>query len=111
MYISSVLLNQAKRMMIMNIDKLVETISEKVQMPKTSVKAVLEALGETGQEVLLEKDEFTIPNLAKMKVTTAKARKGRNPKTGEDIHIEAKMKVSATPVKAIKDKVALLPVE
>ncbi len=95
----------------MKVDQLIEAISEDVQMPKVSVKAVLESLGKIGQEALIEDGEFTIPSLAKIKVTASKARTGRNPKTGEKIDVPAKMKASATPVKAIKDQVASLPVD
>ena len=51
------------------------------------------------------KDGFTIPGLGKLVVQQRKARKGRNPKTGETIKIAAKKVLKFRIAKAAKDAI------
>ena len=52
---------------------------------------------------------FTIPGIGKLVLVQRKARKGRNPQTGEEIRIPAKKVVKFRVAKACKDSV--LPVK
>ncbi len=51
------------------------------------------------------KKEFTIPGLGKLLVQKRKARKGRNPQTGEEIKIPARNVCKFRIAKACKDAV------
>ena len=51
------------------------------------------------------KNSFTIPGLGKMVLVNRKARKGRNPATGEPIKIAAKRVVKFRVAKAAKDAI------
>ena len=51
------------------------------------------------------KNVFSIPGLGKLKLKNRKARKGRNPATGEEINIPAKRVVRFTVAKAAKDAI------
>ena len=51
------------------------------------------------------KDGFTIPGLGKLVLVNRKARKGRNPATGEEIMIPAKKVVKFRVAKAAKDAI------
>ncbi len=65
------------------------------------VNALVEALAEA-----LEKGERTaLPGLGVFSVKERKARKGRNPRTGEEITIPAKKAVVFHPAKSLKEKV------
>lgn len=55
-------------------------------------------------EELVSGGEMTLPNIGKLKVKAIKARKGRNPKTGEEIQIPAKNKVVFSAAKELKEK-------
>ena len=52
-----------------------------------------------------KKGEFTIPGIGKLVKAHRKARKGRNPATGEEIQIKAKTVVRFRVAKAAKDAV------
>lgn len=53
---------------------------------------------------VMEQDEaFTIPQLGTFRVYERKAKICKNPKTGEEIHVPAKLAVSFKPAKALKD--------
>lgn len=51
------------------------------------------------------KNSFTIPGLGKLVLVNRKARKGRNPATGETIQIKAKRVVKFRVAKAAKDAI------
>jgi DNA-binding protein HU-beta len=52
-----------------------------------------------------KKGEFTVPGIGKLVKAHRKARKGRNPATGEEIQIKAKTVVRFRVAKAAKDAV------
>ena len=70
---------------------------------KATVGHVLNALGMVAASVLFEGEEVTLPGLGKLEAETRKARKGRNPRTGAEIDIPARMGVSFRPGKALRD--------
>ena len=51
------------------------------------------------------KNSFTLPGLGKLVLVNRKARKGRNPATGETIQIKAKRGVKFRVAKAAKDAI------
>ena len=94
--------------------QLIQAISENTneEVNKKHVKLILESLTTIGHKQLKKQGVFTLPGFAKFKVVrkaATKARKGRNPFTGEDMVFKAKpasKSVRARPVKACKDAVS-----
>ncbi len=95
--------------------EIVSTIAEMSKLPKAHVKAVLDALANCARGHLKKggSGEFVVPELAvklrRVEKPATKARKGRNPLTGEDIMIKAKPArkvIRALPLKALKDVLA-----
>ena len=83
--------------------KLVEHFATKFAAPK---KLVGEFFAELATVAYKEaKNGFKIPGLGKLVVVNRKARKGRNPKTGEVIKIPAKKVIKFRVSKAAKDAV------
>ncbi len=82
----------------MNKSQLVEQISENTDVSKNDVDAVLTGLfSVVAEHVAKSDDKITIPGWISFQQTTRAARKGRNPRTGEELTIpETKgVKVSA----------------
>jgi DNA-binding protein HU-beta len=84
---------------------LVKHLSEKAEIPKKQVTALLEELAAIAYKEA--KNGFTIPGIGKLVVVQRKARMGRNPATGEAIKIPAKRALKFRIAKAAKD--AVLP--
>ena len=84
---------------------LVTHLSEKVDISKKQVSALLEELAAIACKEA--KNGFTIPGIGKLVVVQRKARMGRNPATGEAIKIPAKRALKFRIAKAAKD--AVLP--
>lgn len=86
-------------------------IADRTDLPKRDVAAVFEELEGVMKKSLKQNQEFNLPGLCKMvvkKKPARKARKGRNPFTGEEIMIKAKpasKQVKIRPLKKLKEAV------
>lgn len=89
----------------MTKQELIEAIKP-VNASKAVVEQVIDALGKVAQEQLANGGEVTLPGIGKLTVAEKAARKGRNPKTGEEIDIPAKRAPKFSAAKALKDAVA-----
>ena len=85
----------------MTKSQIIKTLAEKTDLTKKQVIAVTEAL--VGLAYTEAKNGFTVPGLGKLVVVNRKARMGRNPATGEAIHIPAKRVLKFRIAKAAKD--------
>ena len=87
--------------MAMTKSQVVAALADKVGVTKKETVAMLEAIAELAYAEA--KNGFTLPGLGKLVVVDRKARMGRNPKTGEPIHIPAKKALKFRIAKAAKD--------
>ncbi len=83
----------------------VDALAKKMDMTKKDVAAFLDELAALAYKQA--KNGFTIPGIGKLTVVKRKARKGRNPATGETIRIPARKALKFRVAKAAKD--AILP--
>lgn len=83
--------------------QIIAKLAEVSQLPKKQVKALLDNLAALAYKEA--KNGFLIPGLGKLVVVQRKARKGRNPITGEEIKIPAKKVLKFRVAKAAKDAV------
>jgi nucleoid DNA-binding protein len=95
----------------MTKSQLVNKIAEMQELAKKDVKAMMECLTDVGHKELKKTGIFVVPGFAKfvvVKKPATKARKGKNPFTGEEMMFKAKPArkiVRARPVKAVKEAV------
>ncbi len=84
-----------------------ELINEmsKVLNSKDEARRALESLLSTISTTLKEGDSVAITGFGTFKVSKFKARKGRNPKTGEEIKIKAKNVARFIPGKQLKNDI------
>ena len=87
----------------MTKSQIVSALAEQTGLTKKQVKDLLEAQAELACKQA--KIGFTLPGLGKLIVVKRKARIGRNPATGEQIHIAAKKALKFRVAKAAKDAV------
>lgn len=89
--------------MAMTKSQLVKELAEKCDLSKKQIVGVLEAV----QKIAYREAAagFALPGIGKLVVVNRKARMGRNPKTGEPIHIPAKRALKFRIAKAAKDSV------
>jgi DNA-binding protein HU-beta len=89
----------------MSKSAIISFLAEKIDLPKKKVVGFLEEL--TNLAYKEAKNSFTVPGMGKLVLVERKARKGRNPATGETIDIPAKTVVKFKVSKVCKD--AILP--
>lgn len=73
------------------------------EVSQKQVAVVLEALAEQAKKTLSAGGELTIPGIGKLSTGERAERKGRNPKTGEEITISAAKVAKFKPSKVLKD--------
>lgn len=81
--------------------QIIAKLAEKTDLSKKEVSEVLQAQADLAYKEA--KKGFTIPGIGKLVVVNRKARKGRNPATGEEIMIPAKKVLKFRIAKAAKD--------
>lgn len=85
--------------------QLMTVLAEETGMTKADVKMFMEKLTDLIYREVKGNGEITLPGLAKFQKKHRAARMGRNPATGEQIHIAAKTVCKARVLKALKDAV------
>lgn len=73
----------------MNKSEFVEAVARKTGLPKTQVKAVVDACLDTIISTLKGGKSVAFAGFGTFTVASRRARKGRNPRTGEEIRIPA----------------------
>ena len=85
--------------------QIVTTLADKTKMAKKDIITVMNAQMELAYKEA--KNGYVIPGIGKLVVVNRKARKGRNPATGEAIQIPAKRVLKFRVAKAAKDTISL----
>ncbi len=88
----------------MSKSDLIEAVS-KVTSTKKEAAAAVEAIIEAITKALKKKQTVTLPGFGTFTVVKRKARKGRNPQTGEEIKIPAKKVPVFRPGKGLREAV------
>ena len=92
--------------MSLNRTELIAKIAEKANLSKTDADKAVAALQEVLVESLSNGEAGKITGLMAVERTERAARKGRNPRTGEEIQIPAGFGVKLTAGSALKKAVA-----
>ncbi len=69
---------------------MVDTLAKKADLSKKDAKLVLDTLTDEITKALTNKEEVRLTGFGKFTTSERKARKGRNPQTGEEIQIPAR---------------------
>lgn len=85
--------------------QVVSYMADKAGISKKESAAILEELADLAVKETKRSGQFVIPGIGKLVKSHRKARKGRNPQTGEEIQIPAKTVVKFRVSKVCKDAV------
>ncbi len=89
----------------MTKSQLMTYMAEKTELSKKQVVEIFDELAAIAYKEVKKEGEFVLPGFGKLVKAHRKARKGRNPATGEEIQIKAKTVVKFRLAKAAKDAV------
>ena len=89
----------------MTKSELIDKVAKEAKIPRAAAERAVNSFTATIAEVLKTGDKITLPGFGTFQVSNRSARKGRNPRTGQEIDIPAakipKFKVG----KGLKDAV------
>ena len=85
--------------------QIITALAEELAIKKSEVSAFLDAVTALAYKETKKKGAFVLPGFGKLVKDKRKARKGRNPATGEEIKIPAKTVVKFRLQKACKDAI------
>ena len=89
----------------MNKSELIKQIADRAELSQAEAGDALDALCATGIDTLLRGEEVAIIGFGTFKVSQRAERKGRNPRTGEELLIPASRAPKFSAGKALKDAV------
>ncbi|RYF10336.1 MAG: HU family DNA-binding protein [Deltaproteobacteria bacterium] len=86
--------------------ELVDSLYEKFEgeMPKRLVVGLVEGVFDNISSAIKKEQRFSFPGFGTFNLRRRKARKGRNPQTGEAIKIKASKGVGFRAARALKDR-------
>ena len=85
--------------------QIITALAEELALKKSEVSTFFDAIAELAYKETKKKGAFVLPGFGKLVKDKRKARKGRNPATGEEIKIPAKTVVKFRLQKACKDAI------
>lgn len=77
--------------------EITQQVALRTGLPRTQAAKAVNALVDVVQEALAKNEQVNITGFGSWRVTETKARRGRNPRTGEPIQIAAGKRVSFRP--------------
>ena len=86
----------------MNKDDLIAAVAAKCRMSKSDAGKAIDAMLDTITETLKKNDDVRIVGFGTMSVAQRSATQGRNPRTGQPIHIPASKRATFKPGKGLK---------
>jgi DNA-binding protein HU-beta len=89
----------------MNKAELIDTVADAADLSKASAARAVDAVTDAIAEALKKDEQVTIVGFGTFSVRKRAARSGRNPRTGETIHIKASNVPGFKPGKGLKDAV------
>ncbi|MDX1660407.1 MAG: HU family DNA-binding protein [Gemmatimonadota bacterium] len=84
---------------------LVEQIAEATGLTKKDTAVVVDGFLEAVKQALAQENNIEIRGFGSFKVKHRKARKARNPRTGEEVHVPARLVPTFKPSKELKEMV------
>ena len=89
----------------MKKSELVAALAYHSESSKAEAERFLDAFGKTIHAEILKAKKIVVPEVGTFQLSHKEARKGRNPKTGEEIHIAARNNVTFKATKSLQDTV------
>ncbi|MDR2117107.1 MAG: integration host factor subunit beta [Planctomycetaceae bacterium] len=88
--------------------EIVRSISDKLGLTQLKTKEIVQKTFDAIIEAIVEEKRVELRNFGVFEVKYRRARKARNPKTGEEVFVKEKCVVTFKPGKVMEDKVCSL---
>ncbi|MFW5966000.1 MAG: HU family DNA-binding protein [Persicimonas sp.] len=92
----------------MTKSELIETVAERIDIPKNRAHKVVNAIFDAMKGALLDEDRIELRGFGSFSIREYDARVGRNPKTGEKVYVDEKKSVHFKVGKELRQRVDVL---
>lgn len=92
----------------MTKSELIEVVAERIDIPKNRAYDVVNAIFDAMKDALLEEDRIELRGFGSFSIREYDARVGRNPRTGEEVFVDAKKSVHFKVGKELRERVDVL---
>ncbi len=86
----------------MTKSELIEAISLKIGVPKKRAEDVVNAVFDSMKDALLGDERIEVRGFGSFSIRERKAKKGRNPRTGEQVFVDKKKSIHFRPGKELR---------
>ena len=87
----------------MTKSELIEAVSRRIDVPKKRAEDVVNAVFDAMKDALLEDERIEVRGFGSFSIREYKAKKGRNPRTGEQVFVDEKKSVHFKAGKELRD--------
>lgn len=92
----------------MTKSELIEEVADRLDVTKTRASAIVNAIFDSMKEALLSDERIELRGFGSFSIRNYDARIGRNPRTGEEVHVPPKKSVHFKVGKELKQRVDTL---
>lgn len=92
----------------MTKSELIEVVAERIDIPKNRAYDVVNAIFDAMKDALIEEDRIELRGFGSFSIREYDARVGRNPRTGEEVFVDAKKSVHFKVGKELRERVDVL---
>ncbi|QDG51856.1 integration host factor subunit beta [Persicimonas caeni] len=92
----------------MTKSELIEVVAERIDIPKNRAYDVVNAIFDAMKDALLQEDRIELRGFGSFSIREYDARVGRNPRTGEEVFVDAKKSVHFKVGKELRERVDVL---
>jgi len=89
----------------MTKSELIENVSSRLDVPKKRAEDIVNAVFDAMKGSLLDEERIEVRGFGSFSIRHYKAKKGRNPRTGEEVHVDAKKSVHFKAGKELRERV------
>jgi len=89
----------------MTKSQLIEAVSTRIDVPRKRAEDVVNAVFDAMKNALLDDERIEVRGFGSFTIREYKAKKGRNPRTGAQVSVDAKKSVHFKPGKELRERV------
>ncbi|MGM0555455.1 MAG: HU family DNA-binding protein [Myxococcota bacterium] len=92
----------------MTKSELIERLSDRIDIPKNRAQEVVDSVFDAMKTALLDENRIELRGFGSFSIREYDSRMGRNPRTGEEVFVEAKKSIHFKVGKELRQRVDLL---
>lgn len=89
----------------MTKSELIEALAGRLDVPKKRSEDIVNAVFDSMKDALLDEERIEVRGFGSFSIRHYKAKKGRNPRTGETVHVDAKKSIHFKAGKELRERV------